>query len=430
MGVRRGRPMLDRDGLLQDGRLEHADGSPDYANGISSKVIRCVFDGQRAVAVGVDAGAKTQIAAVVDLLDLHLHGGGHYRGMDVSADEVTILLGGRHKGRREAVDAVRTLTTAIRPVPCVRLLEHDADDWAAPSDVPWDISDVSQYPKYPGLLAGVAAEAPPLVADLMQRLHVPSLRAYPMLTDRGRWSIRLEGLEIGRLSATGGTLDVGKDSKTGSGRQSRERIAWISANGQTPIQVGSDDASLSGAAAAIRAFTDVWPPSTTPGAAATPKTQNEHALESRILRGIVPISIGGRELRTLRPNKTVNWGSQFPSKWGRDGSARYLDALMKDGSTPWAIEMKVQGGGGVGQYYRHALVQAVLYREFIRNAKPLHPWFNDRGLDATACQAAVVIPRIQAVRAHWLQRLETLCAVFDVPLVQVPPQYAQFHGEP
>lgn len=421
--------MLDRRGLLEDGRLEHADGSTDYANGISSKVIRCRYDGQRAVAVGVDAGAETQIAAVVDLFDLHLHGGGQYRGMGVSADEVTVLLGGRHKGRREAVDAVRTLTTAMRLGPRIRLLEHDADEWAAPSDVPWDISDVGHYASYPGLLAGVADEAPPLVADLVHRVNMPAVRAYPMLTDRGRWSIRLEGLEIGRLSATRGTLDVGKDSRTGSGRQSRERTAWISANGRTPIHVGPDDASLSSAAAAIRAFTEVWPPSTASGAAATPKKQNEHALESRILRGIVPISIGGRELRVLRPNDTVNWGSQFPTKWGRDGSARYLDALLVDGSTPWAIEMKVHGGGGIRQYYRHALVQAVLYREFIRSAKPLHSWFDDRGLDATGCEAAVVIPQVHDASAHRLSRLEALCAVFDVSLVQVPHKYARLNGE-
>ena len=64
----------------------------------------------------------------------------------------------------------------------------------------------------------------------------------------------------------------------------------------------------------------------------------------------------------------MNWGSQFPTKWGPGGKSRYLDALLRDGSTPWAIEMKVQGGAGVGQYYRHAVAQAVLYREFIRRA--------------------------------------------------------------
>ena len=39
---------------------------------MSSSVIRCIYDGQRAVAVGNDASAKTQIGALLDLLHLHL----------------------------------------------------------------------------------------------------------------------------------------------------------------------------------------------------------------------------------------------------------------------------------------------------------------------------------------------------------------------
>lgn len=416
--------MPTRRGLLAGSQLEHADDSPDHANGVSSAVIRCLYEGQRAVAVGADATAKTQIAALVDLVDLHLHGDGQYRGIDVPPDDVAILLGGRHKGRREAIDALRILIGAMRSGPRVRLLEPDADGhWAAPTDVPWDVSDDSHYPNFSGLLAAVPADVPELVADLIQRVKMPALRAYPMLSGGGRWSIRLEGLEIGRFTKSGGALNVGKDGRNGG--QSPARTAWISVNGPTPIHVGDEDPSS--AAAAISAFADVWLPPVAPDGA-TPLRQNEHALESRILRGVVPIRIGGRELDVLRPSDTVNWGSQFPTKWGRDGSARYLDALMRDGSTPWAIEMKVQGASGVGQYYRHAIVQAVLYREFIRNAKPLHSWFDDHGLDATACEAAVVIPEIRGAQARWLPRLEDLCAVFDVRLVQVPPEHAGLHS--
>jgi hypothetical protein len=34
--------------------------------------------------------------------------------------------------------------------------------------------------------------------------------------------------------------------------------------------------------------------------------------------------------------------------------------------------MNVAGSAGVGQYYRRAIAQAVLYREFIKRATPLH----------------------------------------------------------
>src|SRR4051794_35441069 len=124
---------------------------------------------------------------------------------------------------------------------------------------------------------------------------------------------------------------------------------------------------------------------------------------------------------------TWSTGAASSRKWGPGGKARYLDALLRDGSTPWAIEMKVQGGAGVGQYYRHAVAQAVLYREFIRRAEPLHPWFEKRGLVATDCRAAVVVPTIPSQQARWRHRLMALCRVFDVAFVEVDPLHARRH---
>lgn len=416
--------MLNHTDLMEDINLEGSDDSSDYVNGVTSKVIRCRYDGQRAAAVGRDAGAKTQIAALLDLLHLHLTGAGQYKNFLVQPDEVTLLLGGRHKNSREAVDAVSTLIRSMRSGPKARLLEHD-QAWAPPGDLPCNFADKDLYPRWPGLLAAVPDEPPQLVTDLVGRVNHPGVRAYPMLTQRGFWSIRLEGLEVGRLSGDRGTLDVGKDSKDGAGRQSAARIAWTTEPGRTaPIQIVDDERALARAAATIDRFADAWLPAQ-PNGTATRLEQNEHALESRILRGDVPIRAGGRDLQLLRKHDTVNWGSQFPTKWGREGSARYLDALMKDGRTPWAIEMKVRGAGGVSQYYRHAIAQAVLYREFIIAAQPLHFWFSDRNLDAKACRAAVVVPELTGSNARWLPRLEQLCELFDVTLIQVEHRHAE-----
>src|SRR4051794_5436558 len=68
------------------------DDRPDRVNSISSKVIRCEFKGQRAVAVSGETDTKTQIGAVLDLLDLHYAGDGTYRGQPVADDEVTLFL--------------------------------------------------------------------------------------------------------------------------------------------------------------------------------------------------------------------------------------------------------------------------------------------------------------------------------------------------
>ena len=113
----------------------------------------------------------------------------------------------------------------------------------------------------------------------------------------------------------------------------------------------------------------------------------------RILRGAYPFHIDGKPLTLLKDDAVVNWatssppvGPRWPSPLPRCAPPRWCDTL--------AIEMKVQGPGEVGQYYRRAVTQALLYREFIRGAVPLHAWFTAHGLNAQACQAAVVVPGI------------------------------------
>ncbi len=88
--------------------------------------------------------------------------------------------------------------------------------------------------------------------------------------------------------------------------------------------------------------------------------------------------------------------------------------------------MKVEGGGGVGGYYRHAVGQAVLYRHFIRTATSLKPWFDRHQLDQTTCQAAVIVPELSA-QPVWSDRLAQICAAFDVDLIQVPHRFAGLH---
>lgn len=116
--------------------------------------------------------------------------------------------------------------------------------------------------------------------------------------------------------------------------------------------------------------------------------QTEHHLESRILRGDVTLDIDG--VGRLEP-LTDEAPFQFPTCWTRGGDARYVDVLMRQGSTPWVIELKVDSGGQAS-YYRGGISQAVLYRQFIRNAVLLHPWFDDHGLKEHDCRAALVVP--------------------------------------
>lgn len=70
----------------------------------------------------------------------------------------------------------------------------------------------------------------------------------------------------------------------------------------------------------------------------------------------------------------------------------------------------------IGQYYRYAIGQAVLYREFIRRAKWLQPWFLQRGLDPTNCQAAIAFPAHPGDQ----RALQNLAAQFAVRVLVLP----------
>jgi hypothetical protein len=401
--------------------MEKIDWSPDKVNSISSASGRLVHDGVRAVEVRSNTSTKTQVAALMDLLDLHLNEVS--TGSTVDPGRVAVRV---PAPTSEALGAMGTLTESLLVDLRVDILRAGDGEQLAPqvgvdghsawrhAEVGWDAADRAEYPTWPALLSR-PRPVPDLLVALVRGVDTPALRAYPMLSSRDGWSLRLEGLEVARVRGERIRLNVGRDGKLGG--RSLQRSTWIAATGaEAPLE--TDD--VAAAARLIRRFSAAWRDPDE-----IHHTQDEHALESRILRGATPIPIGRTSLDLIQPDPVVNWGSQFPTKWGPGGSSRYLDALLRSDATPWAIEMKVEGGGGIGQYYRHAVAQAVLYREFIRRATPLHFWFSNRDLDAARCQAAVVVPRIS--QPAWAARLRRLCEAFGVRLVEVDPAHASRH---
>jgi hypothetical protein len=74
----------------------------------------------------------------------------------------------------------------------------------------------------------------------------------------------------------------------------------------------------------------------------------------------------------------------------------------------------------VGQYYRHAVGQAVLYRDFIRRATPLEPWFEQLDMNHRSCQAAVALTPPPG--ANWKPRLlqvQKLGLLFNVKVAVI-----------
>lgn len=425
--------MISRDALLNllpSWGVEHVTGKPDNATSVSSKVIRGSLRGRRVVAVGSDADVWTQITALLVLADLHLmHAPIAGAGAAVSSEATLILCDGRRLP--QVTDPIGTLLAAMAGAadgaPRVEVLVGDADGSLRPvRPVAPSFSSPATYLSWSGLLHQVPDEPPRLLRDAVQAAGLACMRAYPMLTAHPWWSLRMEGLEVGRFRGEPGKpaqgwLGVGKPGAAGD---SGARAAWKQAAGQAGEQrIEVTESSIADAAEILGRMADLWLARAASGT--VPARQNEHALESRILRGAVTLTTAeGRTLQPIRPHPVVNWGSQFPTRWDSHTktAGRYLDALLRDGDIPWAVEMKVEGGSGFG-YYRKAVAQAVLYRHFIRSAVPLADWFTTRyGLDPTRCRACVVVP--EPSQASWLARLQALCAAFGVELITVPVEAA------
>jgi hypothetical protein len=247
-----------------------------------------------------------------------------------------------------------------------------------------------------------------------------------MQANRGGWTLRLDGLIVGTFKGDQGTLNVGKVGKLGA--VGPEKAAWIAEAGADPLHVTvRDELSLGHAAEVLKRYAIARMPEPIGDVEAE---HDEHALESRILRGLVPLATSdGTPLGLLRGrDELVNWGSQFPTRWGRrpmGSAARYLDAMLRDGETPWAVQIKIHRPSlGVDSYYRHAVAQAVLYRQFIRTAAPLRQWFTDQNLNQRLCRAAVVVPEFLPADTARYDHLAALCAAFDVEFICVPRRFA------
>ena len=322
----------------------------DPRNSISSHLGLTRYAGKLA-AVVESPKSKIQISALLDLVDLHLNGRPSPTGLALLLDAPA----------PEAVGALEAIGNAMSGEIPVDLLQLEGDQWLPIPPSGFDASDDrAHYKHWTGYLK-LDFRVPLLVNDLIRTTKLAELRAYPQLTAKEEWSVRLEGLEVARIKCASGSLGVGELGRFGE--VSPERKCWLDITG-TDARIPIDAGSVVEAADLIRRFAQRW-------AAIAGGKQNEHVLESRILRGSVPVRVHGGTLALIKPDIAVNWGSQFPTIWGPSGRARYLDALLRDPidpRVPWAIEMKVNRSEG--QYYRHAVAQAVLYRHFIGMRHP------------------------------------------------------------
>lgn len=399
--------------------------SVDTARGLSSKLLRDVVHNVPRVGIGSESSVDDHIHALLDLLAWH-----HYLVSHGDRPEHRVqLVVGRGPSTDAALPAVRTLRWTHTGAPEVEVLvESDSN----PGDFEADTGEAPTFSglrptEYAGYLNGWYSIAPTgMASEILDRSpDARRLRLYPQLSnppDGGKWSLRLDGLQIGELGPTEGYLRVGK------GELSSQRAVqmWHKINGggeALPVTETSLDAAIGRISELVRELERV-------DGGLLDHGVPEHALESAVVRGEIQVTIGGRKLSTLGDGQAkVAYGSQIPTLWAPAGRPRYLDALLRDDAVPWAVEMKVKAGGGYGAYLRHAIGQAVLYRHFLRTATPYQTWFDDRGLDRQAVRAAVLYPQptpeVQRKIASRIGNLLLTAAAFDVQVVTVDAGWLQ-----
>jgi hypothetical protein len=369
--------------------------------GISSKVTRAIHvDGSPVVAVAGDIEFDTQLHALVDLLHWQ-----HSTALEAKRGRVVIGAGPKVAG---LCDAMATLRAELdrETSPQLSILESDGT-----------LTPVSGPPSYTtsgapwaAKLAKWDATEPAFRAagflDAIQAQETVGVSLHPDLTEL-TWSIRVDGLRVGRIHRAKPdsiSLEVGTAGGTAEPTKDFAKIAGAA-------KVVTECANT--AAELVAQLADHW--RTKKGGHGQP----EHALEAAILRGDVGVTTGtGDTLARVDSSGRVLRAGQFPTLWSVQPGvrARYLDVVMRVGATPWAVELKVSKAN---LEIRSAVAQAVMYAAFIRQATPLHGWFERRGLDATKCRAAIVVP--PGIAPTWREPLLAVAARFGVAVAEVPP---------
>jgi len=252
------------------------------------------------------------------------------------------------------------------------------------------------------------AKIPAIGLDLQNRLvkRVPSFRWYRSVTGKG-WSGRVAGWEFCEL----------KDGHT--------EIHWGETDKDRKSNPPITSSNLTTLVSEIIKFASARANPTSKAG----KTKHEHLLESCILRQGIPVMLPNNGRLLIPVIKADEPPFQFPALFSDKGnpSAKYIDVLMRDGDTPWVLELKV-ATNGEGQYYRHAITQAVLYREFLRRATPLHKWFHLHAIDPVKTRSAIGFPHMKdKTSSNRMQQLRRTARFFDVEVIELPDKWADLH---
>lgn len=377
----------------------------DTGLAIGQDVWRLRWRNQVSTAVAEDAGLHTTCGALLDALAvLETTPPGQDGRLDPTTVNVFIDRPLPDGDLSETDQAMRSLRDAVLGVQARVWYRRDETGWAedvgpAPTwseDDPTVAGWVDDY-----LLPRLTSPPGGLAVEIVTAVDDPSLQLYPSAINRGvtdTWALRIDGLQIGIAGPSTATLTIGKPGKNGDGTQRTtfvEIFGRASATVTADVEPGPDELTVGAAAEGIRRLLRAFREADVRGAplshraAAGVRFIDEHTLEARLLKGLAHLTDSEHQL--VLDDGEVARGSQFPTLWGHGAKPRYLDALLRRGTTPLAVELKV-ATGGQGRYYRRSLIQAALYAHFIHHAQGLEPWFRVAGLDRDATQPCIGVP--------------------------------------
>jgi hypothetical protein len=279
----------------------------DRGNALSSRLIRCVYESTPLIAVGGEQKKEFLLNAVLDGIHWHLINYGE-------TGTVRIVLGSG-QNLNSILPAIATLINSYNGRIKIRI---EANFKPLNMSIP-DFSDINK--NWLSFFQNRAADKPPrLAVELYNRLDVKSFRWYRKVTG-GYWSGRVEGLEVCRVGPdlNYGELNAGKPGKTGDIGKARRLFLKIAKGreGRFNLSRVGEVAEVIKEIAISRKNGELS------------KVQQEHHLESRILRGAVLVDAG-----VLLEPVINNYPFQFPTLWTQDGSARFLDVLMRHKDVP------------------------------------------------------------------------------------------------
>ncbi|MDY0062569.1 MAG: hypothetical protein RBU45_22335 [Myxococcota bacterium] len=404
--------------LQAEGTPFRADGSgrsaTDRTLWLSADLVRCpAREGMPTVFVA--DGFKFCWDAVVDAVHWVIHDGLFGDGVRIA---VAYDLAMADATDRDAAAASRTVREAMATLaaavnqPQVELATYTLQGGQLTvMPASWPLPSFGPLSAWAAMYRSRGSASLPLIGQrLLTALgsSVPSFRWYRSLSS-SRWSGRVAGWEFCRLDRSGQAIEF-RDYR------GRQHLA-IQSFRNSPADLSAlahilDDVALRRAN-----------PRDELGS-----TKLEHLLESGAWRSAIPVQPRlpalGRPLLSpvVAPSDPP---FQMPARYGALDDRRSIDVVMQDGrGVPWVVEIKVSSGSQ-GQYYRHAIAQALLYREFVRTASSLHSPLTTIGIIHPAdCQAAIAFPELEggfAVAQGIRSRLLDTAGLFGVGVAELDP---------